>query len=113
MIYSFSFSLSCSLCDFFDSTFLGTEKEIEQFVKDKYGVTFTVFEKVDVNGDHAHPGKQREKDREKKRERETERERASKKVEQLSKRTLQCLSIQLWYGRGCRISCDSGNSALS
>jgi len=33
----------------------GTSQEIEKFVKDKYGVTFDMFEKVQVNGKEAHP----------------------------------------------------------
>jgi glutathione peroxidase-family protein len=32
----------------------GTEAEIKEFVK-KYGVTFDMFSKIDVNGDNAHP----------------------------------------------------------
>lgn len=33
----------------------GTNKEITQFCLLNYGVTFTMFEKIDVNGDGAHP----------------------------------------------------------
>lgn len=30
-------------------------KEIERFFKQKYGVTFTIFGKIEMNGDHTHP----------------------------------------------------------
>ena len=33
----------------------GTNKEIEQFCRLNYGVTFQMFEKIDVNGESAHP----------------------------------------------------------
>jgi len=33
----------------------GTNKEISKFCLLNYGVTFTMFEKIDVNGDGAHP----------------------------------------------------------
>jgi len=33
----------------------GTEKEIENFCKLNFGVTFPLFEKIDVNGDNTHP----------------------------------------------------------
>lgn len=33
----------------------GTDKEIQQFTKDKYGVTFPVFGKLEVNGEGADP----------------------------------------------------------
>ena len=33
----------------------GTAEEIEQFCSTTYGVTFPLFEKVDVNGDDRHP----------------------------------------------------------
>jgi glutathione peroxidase len=33
----------------------GTAEEIQQFCSTTYGVTFPLFEKVEVNGDHRHP----------------------------------------------------------
>jgi len=33
----------------------GTEKEIQNFCKVNFGVTFPLFEKIDVNGDNTHP----------------------------------------------------------
>ncbi|MEN1760120.1 glutathione peroxidase [Anoxynatronum sibiricum] len=33
----------------------GSNDEIQQFCQLNYGVTFTMFEKIDVNGDNAHP----------------------------------------------------------
>lgn len=33
----------------------GTEKEIENFCKVKYGVTFDMFSKINVNGQNTHP----------------------------------------------------------
>jgi glutathione peroxidase len=33
----------------------GTAKEIEEFCSTTYGVTFPLFEKIDVNGDERHP----------------------------------------------------------
>ena len=33
----------------------GTAEEIEQFCSTTYGVTFPLFEKIDVNGDDRHP----------------------------------------------------------
>lgn len=33
----------------------GSNKEISEFCLINYGVTFTMFEKIDVNGEHAHP----------------------------------------------------------
>jgi len=33
----------------------GTHKEIQTFCKVKFGVTFPLFEKIDVNGEHTHP----------------------------------------------------------
>ncbi|WP_445612322.1 glutathione peroxidase [Geobacillus sp. YF-1] len=42
-------------CNQFGGQEPGTEEEIEQFCQLNYGVTFPLFAKVDVNGDHAHP----------------------------------------------------------
>jgi glutathione peroxidase len=33
----------------------GTAAEIQEFCSTTYGVTFPLFEKIDVNGDHRHP----------------------------------------------------------
>jgi glutathione peroxidase len=33
----------------------GTPEEIQQFCSTTYGVTFPLFEKIDVNGEHRHP----------------------------------------------------------
>ena len=33
----------------------GTPEEIQQFCSTTYGVTFPLFEKIDVNGDDRHP----------------------------------------------------------
>lgn len=33
----------------------GSNEEIQQFCQMNYGVTFPVFGKIDVNGEHAHP----------------------------------------------------------
>ena len=42
-------------CNQFGGQEPGSEKEIEQFCELNYGVTFPMFAKVDVNGDHASP----------------------------------------------------------
>ncbi len=42
-------------CNQFASQEKGTNKEISEFCLVNYGVTFTMFEKIDVNGDNAHP----------------------------------------------------------
>ncbi|MGM9987450.1 MAG: glutathione peroxidase [Bacillaceae bacterium] len=42
-------------CNQFMNQDPGTEKEIEQFCSLNYGVTFPMFAKIDVNGEHAHP----------------------------------------------------------
>ncbi|WP_181556662.1 glutathione peroxidase [Thermaerobacillus caldiproteolyticus] len=42
-------------CNQFGQQEPGTEQEIEQFCQVNYGVTFPMFAKVDVNGEHAHP----------------------------------------------------------
>ena len=41
-------------CNQFAGQEPGTSKEIKEFVK-KYDVTFDMFEKIDVNGENAHP----------------------------------------------------------
>jgi glutathione peroxidase len=42
-------------CNQFGSQEPGTEKEIETFCETRFGVTFPLFSKIDVNGDKAHP----------------------------------------------------------
>jgi glutathione peroxidase len=42
-------------CDQFGNQEPGSEEEIRKFCSRTYDVTFPMFAKVDVNGDHAHP----------------------------------------------------------
>ena len=42
-------------CNQFGGQEPGTPKQIEQFCSTKYGVTFPIFQKTDVNGSDAHP----------------------------------------------------------
>lgn len=42
-------------CNQFAKQELGSNKEISEFCLINYGVTFTMFEKIDVNGQNAHP----------------------------------------------------------
>lgn len=42
-------------CNQFANQDDGTNSEIEEFCKVNYGVTFTMFQKIDVNGEKAHP----------------------------------------------------------
>ena len=42
-------------CNQFGKQEPGTAKEIENFCNDKYGITFTLSEKIEVNGSNAHP----------------------------------------------------------
>lgn len=42
-------------CNQFGGQEPGTSQEIESFCQKNYGVTFQLFEKVDVKGDHQHP----------------------------------------------------------
>ena len=42
-------------CNQFGSQDPGENEEIQAFCQKNYGVTFPMFEKVDVNGDDAHP----------------------------------------------------------
>jgi len=42
-------------CNQFGEQEPGTSEEAEAFCKINYGVTFPIFAKVDVNGEHAHP----------------------------------------------------------
>lgn len=42
-------------CNQFANQDSGSNEEIQNFCQINYGVTFTMFEKIDVNGDNAHP----------------------------------------------------------
>lgn len=42
-------------CNQFGKQDPGTNKEVLEFCQLNYGVTFDMFEKIDVNGDNAHP----------------------------------------------------------
>ena len=42
-------------CNQFAGQEPGTSEEIQQFCSTTYGVTFPLFEKIDVNGEHRHP----------------------------------------------------------
>lgn len=42
-------------CNQFAKQDAGTNQEIQEFCQLNYGVTFTMFEKIDVNGKKAHP----------------------------------------------------------
>ncbi|TDT33321.1 glutathione peroxidase [Naumannella halotolerans] len=42
-------------CDQFGHQEPGTEAEIAQFCETSYAVSFPMFAKIDVNGEHAHP----------------------------------------------------------
>jgi glutathione peroxidase len=42
-------------CNQFGNQEPGTAEEIRQFCEVNYGVTFPMFDKIDVNGDDAHP----------------------------------------------------------
>ncbi|WP_425449141.1 glutathione peroxidase [Dethiothermospora halolimnae] len=42
-------------CNQFANQESGSNKEIQQFCKLNYWVTFSMFEKIDVNGENAHP----------------------------------------------------------
>lgn len=42
-------------CNQFGNQAPGTEEEIEDFCQSRYGVTFKMFKKVEVNGDDAEP----------------------------------------------------------
>lgn len=42
-------------CNQFGNQEPGTDEEIKEFCTTKYGVTFTIAKKIDVNGPNAHP----------------------------------------------------------
>ena len=54
--YSFQGLVVCGFpCNQFLSQEPGTAAEIKDFCTSKYNVTFPMFDKLDVNGDHRHP----------------------------------------------------------
>ena len=54
--YSFQGLVVCGFpCNQFLSQEPGTAAEIKEFCTSKYNVTFPMFDKLDVNGDHRHP----------------------------------------------------------
>ena len=42
-------------CNQFGAQEPGSEQEIQSFCETNYNVTFPMFSKIDVNGDHTHP----------------------------------------------------------
>lgn len=52
-------------CNQFANQDKGSNQEIQEFCKLNYGVSFTMFEKIDVNGENAHPLYKYLKDKEK------------------------------------------------
>lgn len=42
-------------CNQFANQDAGSNEEIHEFCQMNYGVSFTMFEKIDVNGEHSHP----------------------------------------------------------
>jgi glutathione peroxidase len=42
-------------CNQFGGQEPGTPQQIEEFCSTKFGITFPIFQKIDVNGPHAHP----------------------------------------------------------
>ena len=42
-------------CNQFASQEPGTEQEIHDFARTKYGVTFPMTQKIEINGDNCHP----------------------------------------------------------
>ncbi|CAG0888586.1 unnamed protein product [Cyprideis torosa] len=42
-------------CNQFGGQEPGTNEEIKKFAREKYNATFDLFDKIDVNGKHAHP----------------------------------------------------------
>jgi glutathione peroxidase len=42
-------------CNQFGKQESGTSEEIEEFCQVNFGVTFPLFEKIEVNGDNSHP----------------------------------------------------------
>jgi glutathione peroxidase len=42
-------------CNQFGGQEPGTPQQIEEFCSTKFGITFPIFQKIDVNGPHTHP----------------------------------------------------------
>ena len=42
-------------CNQFGGQEPGTSQQIEEFCSTKFGITFPIFQKIDVNGPHTHP----------------------------------------------------------
>lgn len=53
--HSQGFSVLGFPCNQFGRQEPGTSSQIQAFCKDQYGVTFPMFDKIDVNGPDAHP----------------------------------------------------------
>jgi len=49
------FEIAAFPCNQFGSQEPGTDAEIKEFARGKYGATYDLYSKIDVNGDNAHP----------------------------------------------------------
>jgi glutathione peroxidase-family protein len=49
------FEIAAFPCNQFASQEPGTNAEIKEFARGKYGATYDLYAKIDVNGDNAHP----------------------------------------------------------
>lgn len=49
------FAIAAFPCNQFGNQEPGTAAEIKEFARVKYGATYDLFDKIDVNGDGAHP----------------------------------------------------------
>jgi glutathione peroxidase-family protein len=49
------FEIAAFPCNQFGSQEPGTNAEIKEFARGKYGATYDLYAKIDVNGDNAHP----------------------------------------------------------
>ena len=49
------FEIMAFPCNQFGGQEPGTAEEINEFIRGKYGAEFQIFEKIDVNGENAHP----------------------------------------------------------
>jgi len=49
------FEIAAFPCNQFASQEPGTDAEIKEFARGKYGATYDLYSKIDVNGDGAHP----------------------------------------------------------
>lgn len=50
-----NFAIAAFPCNQFGSQEPGTNAEVKEFARGKYGVTFDMYAKIDVNKDSAHP----------------------------------------------------------